>query len=68
MPQSLAQILVHLIFGTKNREAMLSDDPTGIACIYGHDSEGNGFVCNSGQFSRRPCPRLVPSFKEISLM
>ena len=26
MPQSLAQILVHLIFSTKNRERVLSDD------------------------------------------
>ncbi len=26
MPQSLAQILVHLIFSTKNREAWLADD------------------------------------------
>ena len=26
MPQSLAQILVHLIFSTKNREPILSDD------------------------------------------
>ena len=26
MPQSLAQILVHLIFSTKNREPVLSDD------------------------------------------
>jgi putative transposase len=26
MPQSLAQILVHLFFSTKNREGMLSDD------------------------------------------
>jgi len=26
MPQSLAQILVHLVFSTKNREAMLPDD------------------------------------------
>jgi REP-associated tyrosine transposase len=26
LPQSLAQILVHLIFSTKNREALLSDD------------------------------------------
>lgn len=26
MPQSLAQILVHLIFSTKNREPLLSDD------------------------------------------
>ena len=26
MPQSLAQILVHLVFSTKNREAVLGDD------------------------------------------
>ena len=26
MPQSLAQVLVHLIFSTKNREPILSDD------------------------------------------
>jgi len=26
MPQSLAQILIHLIFSTKNRELVLSDD------------------------------------------
>lgn len=26
MPQSLAQILVHLVFSTKNREPLLSDD------------------------------------------
>jgi len=26
MPQSLAQILVHLVFSTKNREAILGDD------------------------------------------
>ena len=26
MPQSLAQVLVHLIFSTKNREPVLSDD------------------------------------------
>ena len=26
MPQSLAQILVHLVFSTKNREALLADD------------------------------------------
>ncbi len=26
MPQSLAKILLHLVFSTKNREAMLSDD------------------------------------------
>ena len=26
MPQSLAQILVHLIFSTKNREPVLLDD------------------------------------------
>ncbi len=26
MPQSLAQILVHLVFSTKNREALLGDD------------------------------------------
>ena len=26
MPQSLAQILVHLVFSTKNREACLADD------------------------------------------
>jgi REP element-mobilizing transposase RayT len=26
MPQSLAQILVHLVFSTKNREAWLADD------------------------------------------
>jgi REP element-mobilizing transposase RayT len=26
MPQSLAQILVHLVFSTKNREALLPDD------------------------------------------
>ena len=26
MPQSLAQILVHVVFSTKNREALLADD------------------------------------------
>ena len=26
MPQSLAQILVHLVFSTKNRQALLADD------------------------------------------
>jgi len=26
MPQSLAQILVHLVFSTKNREMLLADD------------------------------------------
>ncbi|CAK0780222.1 transposase [Gammaproteobacteria bacterium] len=26
MPQSLSQLLVHLVFSTKNREAMLTDD------------------------------------------
>ena len=26
MPQSLVQILVHLVFSTKNREAVLTDD------------------------------------------
>lgn len=35
MPQSLAQILVHLVFSTKNREALLADE---------HRDELHGYI------------------------
>ncbi|MBL4640709.1 MAG: transposase [Verrucomicrobiales bacterium] len=50
MSQSLAQIIVHLVFSTKNREAWLSDDNRDDlhAYICGIVEKKNGCLLNAG--------------------
>ncbi|HOX56036.1 MAG TPA: IS200/IS605 family transposase [Candidatus Paceibacterota bacterium] len=50
MPQSLAQILAHLVFSTKNREAVLPDDIRGElhAYIGGIVANQNGTLLKAG--------------------
>src|SRR5262249_49161888 len=66
MPQSLALVLVHIIFSTKNRMAFLQSPDLRSEVHANLTATLRGLDCEPGRWSSRSCPHPCRAFQEDS--